>query len=373
MRQPGKTVRIGLVSIAALTLILALLTGLARLGWDVGSPPLSESHGSIFVLGFLGLVIGMERAVALAKGWAWLVPAASAVAMLSLVGGMPLASSGFLLLGGVGLVAVFAVAHRLQPELHIRVMGMGAVAWVIAGVGLLASRPRHELVPALAGFLVLTIMGERLELSRLLGLNEASIWWIRTVTVLVVAGSGLAMLDVRLGAAASGVGFLAGAVWLSRNDVAKRTIAVAGVTRYMASALLVGYVWLAISGIIWSFAGLQPGSFTYDAAVHSLFLGFIFSMVFAHAPIVVPALTRLPFPYSPALWLPLAVLHISLLLRVSGDLGGWMWARSWGGLLNVVAMALFAVVAIGTIVIASIRGRKGIRETKPPIRLEARP
>ena len=44
------------------------------------------------------------------------------------------------------------------------------------------------------------------------------------------------------------------------------------------------------------------------------------------------------FPIS-RLW----VLHLSLLLRVGGDLAGWWPGRSWGGLLNGVALGLFLV------------------------------
>ena len=45
--------------------------------------------------------------------------------------------------------------------------------------------------------------------------------------------------------------------------------------------------------------GLAPGSPSYDAAVHALALGFVFSMVFGHAPIIFPAVLRVPVPYQP--------------------------------------------------------------------------
>lgn len=37
----------------------------------------------------------------------------------------------------------------------------------------------------------------------------------------------------------------------------------------------------------------------------------------------------------------LVLLHLSLLLRVGGDLAIWLPARQWGGLLNVIALLLF--------------------------------
>ena len=38
--------------------------------------------------------------------------------------------------------------------------------------------------------------------------------------------------------------------------------------------------------------GLQPGQASYDAALHALGLGFVFSMVFGHAPLIAPALLQ---------------------------------------------------------------------------------
>jgi predicted small integral membrane protein len=43
------------------------------------------------------------------------------------------------------------------------------------------------------------------------------------------------------------------------------------------------------------------------------------------------------------LYVPLLLLHASLLLRVVGDLMGWWSARQWGGLLNALAVLLFFI------------------------------
>ena len=68
--------------------------------------------------------------------------------------------------------------------------------------------------------------------------------------------------------------------------------------------------------------------------MHALALGFVFSMVFGHAPIIVPAVLRVAVPYSPAFYAPLALLHLSLLVRIAGDAtGAFDWTRA-GGLLN---------------------------------------
>ena len=109
--------------------------------------------------------------------------------------------------------------------------------------------------------------------------------------------------------------------WLLRYDIARRTIRHTGLTRFIAVCLLSGYGWLGVGGALtWSFAGIMAGPY-YDAMLHTVFVGFVFAMIFGHAPIIVPAiLGRTPSPYHPALYGPLALLHASLLLRVTGDL-----------------------------------------------------
>jgi hypothetical protein len=110
-------------------------------------------------------------------------------------------------------------------------------------------------------------------------------------------------------------------------------------------------------------AGLAPGSFAYDAALHALMLGFVFSMVFGHAPIIFPAVLRVAVPYHPGFYAPLALLHLSLLLRLVGDAAdapGW---RSLGGLLNAAALALFILGTIAAVVRGRLRKAAGNRRS----------
>jgi branched-subunit amino acid permease len=79
----------------------------------------------------------------------------------------------------------------------------------------------------------------------------------------------------------------------------------------------------------------------YDALLHALFVGFIFSMIFGHAPIIVPAVMGIHIAYRPAFYAHLGLLHVSLTLRVFGDLALWLPGRQWGGLLNALAILLF--------------------------------
>jgi hypothetical protein len=53
----------------------------------------------------------------------------------------------------------------------------------------------------------------------------------------------------------------------------------------MAVCLIAGYAWLAVTGGIWLIAGASVDGPGYGAAVHAVLLGFVMSMVMAHAPV----------------------------------------------------------------------------------------
>jgi hypothetical protein len=77
--------------------------------------------------------------------------------------------------------------------------------------------------------------------------------------------------------------------------------------------------------------------------LHSIFLGFVFSMIFAHAPIILPTITGLSLPFQEIFYLHAGLLHLSLLLRIAGDLGLWLLLQQWGGLVNTLAVLLFLI------------------------------
>jgi hypothetical protein len=99
--------------------------------------------------------------------------------------------------------------------------------------------------------------------------------------------------------------------------------------------------------------GFQPGSAGHDAALHALLIGFVFSMVFGHAPIILPAVLHVKLPYHPSFYAPLALLHVSLAVRLCGDASGSFDLLRIGGLLNALALLAF----IANSAIAVWRGR----------------
>ena len=85
-------------------------------------------------------------------------------------------------------------------------------------------------------------------------------------------------------------------------------------------------------------------------ALHALMLGFVFSMVFGHAPVIFPAVLRVSVPYHPVFYAPLALLHLSLALRLAGDLAGLAEWRSAGGALNALALLAFILNTIAAVI-----------------------
>jgi hypothetical protein len=220
-------------------------------------------------------------------------------------------------------------------------MALGALAWLVGNGLWLAGRPIPQVVLWWAAFLLLTIAGERLELARVLRPSRASLAAFITVTGLFLLGVIMSSLVFRLGVRVAGLGMIGMAGWLLSQDIARRTVRKPGLTRFIAVCLLAGYVWLAAGGALALIFGGTSGGPRYDAMLHALFVGYVFSMIFGHAPIILPAIVRAPLVYDATFYAPLVALHLSLLLRVAGDLGGWLAVRQWGGLLNAAALLLF--------------------------------
>jgi cbb3-type cytochrome oxidase subunit 1 len=137
------------------------------------------------------------------------------------------------------------------------------------------------------------------------------------------------------------MGLIALALWLLRYDIAWRTVRQTGLPRFIAVSLLLGYAWLVVGGVLTLVFGDTPSGPYRDAMLHAIFLGFVFAMIFAHAPIIFPSILTVPITFRSAFYAPLVLLHLSLVLRIGSDLGSWESARQWGGLLNVMAVLLF--------------------------------
>lgn len=350
---------------------LAMLAGLdaaltlAGVPAPAASPRLAVLHGPLMVLGFLGTVIALERAVALRTAWALLSPAllgAGALALVLLPD--PLLGRLLLVQGMLLLVVVYAALWRRNGDLLVGVQALGAV--LAASAALLLTRLEvPAVVPLLVAFVVLTIGAERVELARLAMPSHAQAGLTAFAAVLTGAAVS-AVLWPLTGGRALGVTLVALTLWLVRHDVARRLVRSSGLPRFAAAALLLGYAWLAVAGLGLALLGSPSTSAAgYDIVVHATFLGFAMSMILAHAPVILPAVLRVRLPYRAVMWAPLALLHVTLLARVltvaADATAGWQAALVG----NVAALLLFVVVAVVSAVTARRRPPARVRHTRP--------
>lgn len=335
--------------IGALSMAFGLYTGLLRLGVALpgGARAIADFHGAFMISGFLGTVICLERAVALGRTWPYAGPLLSGLGAVALIAGAPwFGALAFAAAAGVLLTASVSIVFR-QPALFTLVLAVGAACWMVGTLQWMLG----GFTPAVTGwwlsFLILTVAAERLELSRMREASPLSQIAFSGAILLLLLGSAreeLAGSWAPLTAAA----LIACATWLIRHDVARRTVRVRGLPRFSAVAILIGHGWLGAAGVLLFLMLAGVTEFSYDAVVHAVTIGFVLSMIFGHAPIILPAVTGVRVRFSRAAYAPLILLHVSLLIRIAGDVFKQGDLRVASGYVTIVALAAYAVTLLLT-------------------------
>lgn len=335
----------------ALALLTALAGGLVRAGVapSFGSQAawLREAvsaHAFLMMVAFMGTVIGLERAVALRRGWCWLAPLGSASAGVAMLLGR--APAAQLLAVGASVVFLAANLHVVarQPAAHSVLLLLGAGSWLVGNLAGLAGHPVSAVMPWWFAFLVLTIAAERLEMTRLMRRRPGAAGALVAMVAALWIGATGSLLGVPGGALLFGASLAALAAWLVTFDIARRTVRTSGLSRYMAVCLLAGYGWLAIAGMAW--AAMALGWPTRDIALHALGLGFVFSMMLGHAPVILPALLRVKVLFGWPFYIAFALLHGSLAARLVAGYFDVTWlGRGAAG--NALAILAFVATMAG--------------------------
>lgn len=339
----------------------------------VTRPPLADAHGALMVFGFLGTAICLERGVAFRAGsprkpaWGFLAPLSEALGMLSMILIMmrvvplslwQLVPGIFWAAGMCLLSAVYAVIWARQHSVSVLIQVLGSAAGACSA-GLWASGiSASALAPWWMVFLVLTIVGERLELAHVSFVG-------RYVEPALISSSAATVLSLPLqlmlppaGYAVLGLALLALLVTMLLNDTAIKTWKVRGVTGFMGVCMLLGYAWALFASILWIFGVYGDNGYWADMGIHALALGFTISMVIAHVCVIVPSVIRRAMPYSPVLWLPLALLHLGLVLRLLGAARGVSALWQTGDFIDVVAVFSLILCVLGMNIYAASRRRR---------------
>ncbi len=357
----GRASRLPVIAVglgAMVALVAGVWSGLGRLAVDLPGAARATAfpHGALMVSGFAGTVIGLERAVASGRGVAFAGPAASVAGAVLLVAGAHEAAAACFALAGAVLAATMLHFWRLQPAPPALVIASGAAAWAAGCLYWLASGRVHDAVPWWMAFLALTIAGERLELTRFRRQPLAPL----VAGIMLLAGGLLAMpASPEVGARVVGGALALIGAWLAWTDTARLTVRRGGLATYAGAALLASYVSLVAGGAMLAADGWHPGTTVYDSALHLFFVGFVMGAIFAHAPIILPAITGLTLRITAITPTALVLLYVSLAVRVAGNAATDHSLRQAGGSLHGIAFLLFVV----GLLVAAVRGRRAAPAT----------
>ena len=366
--QLKRALRIPILMSGMASLILAMGAALVRLGWEIPLPnyDMLIAHGPLMVSGFLGTLIGLERAVALNYGWTYAGPVLTGIGGFT-IALLPESPPGAFLITGGSILLNLAYIPVLKKQLNLSSLCMagGAVSWVIGNALWLAGWPVYTAVPWWIGFLFLTVTGERVELSRLVGSTRRARTIFLFSLVLFTCGAILTTLGFcfertalravesgafifpsplfDLGSRILGLGLALSGIWMLKWDLARRNLRRPELPRFIGICLIGGFVWLSTSGVLFVWFGHTVSGLPYDAMLHTCFLGFAFSMIFAHAPIIFPAVLGTPIAYTSAFYGHFLLLNLSLLTRVFSDLFYDLPGRQWSALLNASSIVYFLV------------------------------
>lgn len=352
--------RLPLLVLGMLSLLGGVLGGLARLGVAVPDIAAAQAtgHSALMVAAFFGTVISLERAVAIGRSWAYAAPACAGLGGVLLLAGAPVVIvQGLLSLAALVLTLGCIQVMVRQTALFTIMLGIGGLCLLAGNVLWLTGVDIHALTPWWLAFLVLTIAGERLELTRFLPVRRAAPPLFIAAAAIVLGGAVVTLWHQDAGLRVFAAGLLALALWLLRYDIARHNARQSGLARFIAICLLSGYVWLGFGAVLGLTGGYSVGHPTRDAAIHMIALGFVFAMVFGHAPIIFPAVMRVKIPYHPFFYIPLLVLHGSLMLRVGGVLSDHFALRQQGAIANAVALAIFILTMLTTVILNRKRTR----------------
>ncbi len=300
---------------AMLLMLLGLYLGLVKAGLSLVPVLPTDYHAPFMVMGFLGIVISIERIVTF-EGYHWYIPP-----VLLFLGAITL-NPILHILGAAGTVLIYAyLLKRYGINLARTLMFVSSLFFLAGNVAFVFSL--EKAIALWAVYLIMVIIGERIDLSVLMSRSR----W-KDVSVVLI----LSLLFVSFffwKEVLVGISLILLSLWAFKYDVVSvNAFRTKGLTRFMAVNLLLGYLWLLLTGLAWMF------NWNYDFMLHGILLGFVFSMIFAHAPIIFPTILGRRRGYNPILYLPVLFFHIGLLIRFFIDMG-------WGSLIAALSIVFY--------------------------------
>lgn len=334
-------------------MFLAVFTGIFRLmGMNFFATGILSGlyglHSVIMVFGFLAVIVMTERVAGVR-----LIPEAQklkapALMVPSVAFGVVAEAFGYawqilflrflgaaLLVGGcVAFIVTLRFLRRSsEAKLSFDFMTLSVVSLLLAAIVSAFTLPVDDMgfIMLLLAFPVLFILGERVELTRIVSSPKNSLGFKRALMIAAASVFLFAVGSAGGFGALANVTFLLGSllllvVFVSILIVEEKNIRLLLksprlLQRYVSRHVRVAYGWALIGMVLavgYAVSGFELD--LYDPFIHSLTLGFIGTMMLAHGPVILPGVLKRRFNEEKLTILPLAILMLSVILRVGGDL-----------------------------------------------------
>ncbi|PIQ23195.1 hypothetical protein COW36_19155 [bacterium (Candidatus Blackallbacteria) CG17_big_fil_post_rev_8_21_14_2_50_48_46] len=347
-----------LFGLGGVTLLLGLISGFLRLEWFAfaGAERL-QYHGVWMICGFLGTLIGLERAIHSEFKAAVLIPLLAVLGSALLIFQSPFTAA---LMYGLSCLMHLVIYCQKQkyffPSSLLNLLAL--LAWA-GGIILWLSGRSFRLIGIIwVLFPLLTILPERWNFQT----KQKS--WSDVIFLSFALNLGLFWplllffpdLILRLqGLSLCGLGIC---LWLKDADL--KSSKQNSWNIYFALNLSFAYFWLIFSGFVLVSQGaylLQNASF--DGYLHGIFLGFVMGMIFSHFPKVIRLILNQEFSFHPIFYLPWSLLQLGLLLRFSLIFQTEIVFWKWGGSINLLAIVLFFGLVIAKLGLDRFSSLKG--------------
>lgn len=349
-----KKERLPIVFLAMLCLLAGLEAGLTRIGWNLPVLPITVHHGAIMIGGFLGTLIALEKIIPLKRKSLYLIPVLNFFSVVCFFTHHPKTSIYILVISSMALAFVFLYYFLRQRSIIYVLMLLGAICWLTGNILLLTKLFYPLAFPWWTAFALFIIAAERIELMKFLPVSNRNRRAFLFILFCFVIGALFSFHGI--GNVICGLALMGASLWLIRNDMIGINLKKNGLQKYVGVSLLSGYIAMLLTGLF--FLVLSDQWLTYDAIVHSFFIGFVFSMIFAHGPIMLPGILGISvISFNRILYLWLALLQTSWLIRVFADVWIAMEIRKISGLLSVIAILGYFV----TIIILILRRRSYVK------------
>lgn len=351
----------GSMLIGLASFVFAVVLGVWRIALTRGFvlpsiPEILPPHGNVMVGAFLGTLIIFERMFALPVKWLIWVPYAWGLSALT----MHLHFVGFKLINIIALLGWGVhrfIAYKTFKNFFNPLVEF--ISYVVLSTALFHENGLAGSVEsALSGlsFGIAVIGVERVELT--LGFQRKSAKLVYASLIVYLLLSILNSLFYIIPIQAIGIILLFVGIGLIYNDSviiitfkgAKFGVTKTALHKFSKQTLIVAYIWLLFAGISITLWDLIQ-SVAKDIVFHSIGLGFIFTMILSHAPVVLGStLAKMP-KRAPSkvlfyLFQAMTVVRIVADLLVSNFIEFWVWSGWITGTLHFVIFVFYMLSVI---------------------------